>query len=233
MRNWGGRIVSLAVILVVTQGCVSTERFSAASHEIENQDQVIEKLEIDRKQLQEENAKLRGLNEMAELELARLRKKSDTTAELVSLREQLAALREKYEGLGDLVQVGQRPDGISLTVAGQVLFALGSEKISPGGQDVLQQIAAKINESDNNIRVEGHTDNSPLRRVKSLYPRGNLQLSGARSLNVADYLVKTCGVERARVSFAGFGAQQPVAANDTDGNRAQNRRVEIVILNHK
>ena len=71
MKNWGGRIVLMAVIVVLAQGCVSTDRFSAASQEIENQDQVIQKLEVDRKQLQDENAKLRNLNDMAQLELER------------------------------------------------------------------------------------------------------------------------------------------------------------------
>jgi len=233
MKNWGGRIVLMAVIAVLAQGCVSTDRFSAASQEIENQDQVIQKLEVDRKQLQDENTKLRNLNDMAQLELDRLRKKSNTTDELVTLRQQLAALKKRYEGLGDMVKVEQRADGIALTVAGQVLFTPGSEVVSKRGRTVLQQIAERINESDNNIRVGGHTDNSPLRRVKDRYPRGNLQLSGARALNVADFLVKTCGVSRPRVSFAGFGSEQPVAANDTDTGRLANRRVEIVILNQR
>ena len=130
-----------------------------------------------------------------------------------------------------MVKVEQRADGIALTVAGQVLFTPGSEVVSTQGRAVLQKIAARINESDNKIRVGGHTDNSPLRRVKDRYPRGNLQLSGARALNVADFLVETCGVDRGRVSFAGFGSEQPVAANDSDSGRLANRRVEIVILN--
>ena len=170
---------------------------------------------------------------MAQIELDRLKKMSKTTEELVSLRQQLAGLKKRYEGLDDMVKVEQRADGIHLTVAGQVLFAPGSEVISKGGHGVLQKIADRINEGDNNIRVGGHTDNSPLRRVKDRYPRGNLQLSGARALNVADYLVETCGVGRMRVSFAGFGAEQPVAANDTDAGRLANRRVEIVILNKR
>ena len=79
---------------------------------------------------------------------------------------------------------------------------------------------------DKQYQVEGHTDNVPIRSEK--YP-SNWQLASARSLTVLN-IMKKAGMPEERVSAASFGETKPVATNDTDEGRQNNRRTEFQIL---
>jgi OOP family OmpA-OmpF porin len=72
------------------------------------------------------------------------------------------------------------------------------------------------------IRIEGHTDGQG-------DPKTNLVLSQQRALSVLNYLV-SAGVGAKRVEHAGYGDTRPIAGNDTEESRAQNRRVELVTI---
>jgi len=76
--------------------------------------------------------------------------------------------------------------------------------------------------------VEGNTDNVPISTPQ--YPT-NWELSTARAIGVARYLVEKDGLDPTRVSVAGYGEFRPRVPNTTDENRQQNRRVDIVLLN--
>lgn len=227
------KAISTAVasaILVVSLGCASQESYRAATQEVQNQDDVIVKLRDENNQLRAEYDELQNRHELAKLELDRLRAASTLVAEVGNLRDQLDNIKRRFAGI-DGVEVRQRPDGTALSVKGSVLFKTGSDDVSDQGKTILRRVAEELNNVANQIRIEGHTDDIPVAVTIQKYPLGNLQLSGARSLNVAHFLIKDAGVSAGRVSFAGYGKERPVAANDADGGRAQNRRVEIVLLN--
>ena len=76
-----------------------------------------------------------------------------------------------------------------------------------------------------NVRVEGHTDNIPTDNYTS-----NWEISVLRASNVVETFVNEYQVDPARLSAVGFSSTRPVASNETEEGRAQNRRVEIVIL---
>ena len=234
----------LAALFLLSTACVSNERYEAASTEVENQDEVIRLLREEGEALKSENRRLVNEIELSRVEIERLRGRATTSGDVAQLRGQLASLREKLAAQEELrrrlaadaaltegVTVRQTPEGTAFSVEGSVLFAFGKADITDKGRAILAQLAAKLVATDRDIRVEGHTDNVPVNRLKTLYPRGNLELSGERALRVADFLMREGGIPRSRISFAGYGAERPVSDNGSDEGRKQNRRVDIVVLN--
>jgi outer membrane protein OmpA-like peptidoglycan-associated protein len=135
--------------------------------------------------------------------------------------KQEAKLREQMAGTGvDVVRSG---DNITLDVPGGVTFAFDSADLNSQFYPVLDKVAATLAEYDKTvIEVAGHTDSVG----SDAY---NQQLSERRANSVAAYL-SGHGVNRARMVTIGAGETHPVATNDTDEGRAQNRRVEITIV---
>jgi len=108
-----------------------------------------------------------------------------------------------------------------------VLFASGSASLGQEGRSVVGQVGAVLAEFvDRRFQVEGHTDNVPIATER--FP-SNWELSSARALAVVKLLVQQ-GVSPENLSGAGYGEYQPIAANDDRASRAQNRRIEIVML---
>ncbi len=132
---------------------------------------------------------------------------------------------EKLEGEGVTVEQGKGQ--VTVRVAGDVLFDSGKATVKSSFQSKLKQIAAALNQNSNQqIKIEGHTDADPIR--KSGW-RDNYHLSEQRATAVRDFLA-TNGVARTRMSILGRGPDQPVAPNTGSANKAKNRRVEIVVL---
>ncbi|MBM3792005.1 MAG: chemotaxis protein MotB, partial [Acidobacteria bacterium] len=78
------------------------------------------------------------------------------------------------------------------------------------------------------IRIEGHTDNVPIRTAR--FP-SNWELSTSRATTICSYLVERFGFAPEELSAAGYGEFRPIDSNDTSEGRARNRRVDIVVLN--
>ncbi len=115
--------------------------------------------------------------------------------------------------------------GISIDIGSEVLFASGSASLTPQAIAVLRPIARVLAYSgDFPIKVEGHTDNVPLRRGAAF--ASNWELSAARAAAVVRFFEQE-GVEPARLAAVGYADQRPIADNATDEGRARNRRVSI------
>jgi chemotaxis protein MotB len=114
---------------------------------------------------------------------------------------------------------------VSLSEAG--FFAPGDATVSAEAQSVIKNLAESIQNSQIPIRVEGHTDSTPISNARY---GSNWELSTTRAANVLQQLVEN-GIAPERLSASGYGGFQPVAGNDTPEGRSQNRRVDIVILN--
>ena len=114
-------------------------------------------------------------------------------------------------------------------ISGSILFALNSAKLRPEGEDLIRElvkpIESYIRERDELIMVSGFTDNLMI-HDDNLHFQDNWQLSSERALIVVRELLKH-GLKRELVFGAAFGEAQPVVPNDSEGNRARNRRVEI------
>ncbi len=134
---------------------------------------------------------------------------------------QEAQLRRQMQGTG--VDVVRNGDNITLNMPGNVTFAFDRADIQPQFQPVLDNVAGTLQQYNQTVvEVAGHTDS-----VGS--DQYNQQLSQRRAEAVASYL-NSRGVMRDRMITVGAGETRPIATNDTEEGRAQNRRVEITLV---
>ncbi len=125
------------------------------------------------------------------------------------------------------VKIIKKHQGMVLIIANKILFTKGQASLSQSAKDLLNVIADFLNQCDNEISVEGHTDNIPIRTAE--YP-SNWELSAARALTVLNYFVHAKRLPPERFHIAAYGASRPMLPNTSEMNRARNRRIEIVIL---
>jgi flagellar motor protein MotB len=122
-------------------------------------------------------------------------------------------------------------DDGKVIVQGEVLFASGSDELSPAGRHALAQLSGPLAaliaaEPDQMILVGGHTDDRPIANQRFA---SNWELSAARSTAVARALVAE-GLPPARVVASGFGAYHPRTPNASDAARRRNRRIEVLLV---
>jgi len=118
----------------------------------------------------------------------------------------------------------------TIGIRGSVLFDVNSAELRADGVALLQQLAAPLasylSSRDEVLMVSGFTDDLPIRVGPQSPYRDNWELSVHRSLTVVRALI-AAGMSAESLFAAGFGENHPVAANDSDVNRAKNRRVEL------
>lgn len=132
--------------------------------------------------------------------------------------EQADTLRRQLENL----QLRQTESGVVVTL-GDVLFETGQTDLREEAMASLVEVVDLLqSEPDKNIRIEGHTDSTGDSET-------NLQISERRANSVFNALV-SLGVDRERFAVAGMGEDFPIASNETDEGRAQNRRVDVILL---
>jgi chemotaxis protein MotB len=120
--------------------------------------------------------------------------------------------------------------GISLSLVDRILFKLGEATLTPQGQKVLAKVGEGLKKIEGKmIRIVGHTDTIPIRRdFLDKFP-SNWELSAARASTVVRYFQDKSGLDPKGMEAVGRSFYQPAAANDSEKNRALNRRVEILI----
>ncbi|ABR46529.1 OmpA/MotB domain protein [Alkaliphilus metalliredigens QYMF] len=150
----------------------------------------------------------------------------DIELDLVQSQETfIRFLRENH--LLDRVDVIEEERGLVIRFRDSVLFGSGQARISQEGYMLLDHVTAKLRTIDNAIVIEGFTDNIPIQTNE--FP-SNWELSVARAIGVARYMIDEEYIEESRISVSGFGEQQPIDSNETNEGRANNRRIEITIL---
>ena len=146
---------------------------------------------------------------------------------LVVLRQQLASRLQRQIAHGN-VEIGVDARGLVVSIREAGSFASGSAELSEGARALLAEIAAPLSELPHPVRIEGHTDDTPIRNGRF---RSNWELSTARATQVIAYLQNELGLSAARLSAAGYGEFHPRVPNASPEARAENRRVDLVILN--
>lgn len=137
---------------------------------------------------------------------------------------------DKYareEGIRNYITMEIDERGLLISIQDTVFFESGKAELTPKSKEILDKVAKIIFPLPNHIRIEGHTDNVPINTPK--YP-SNWQLSTDRATTVLVYLIEKHGFPPTRLSAAGYGEYRPRVPNDSEANRALNRRVDIVIL---
>ncbi|MDQ3079091.1 MAG: OmpA family protein [Pseudomonadota bacterium] len=137
------------------------------------------------------------------------------------MQRQEAAFRRETVGTG--VEVIRSGSDVVLRMPAAITFPVGSYAIQPPFQSTLREIAQTLRLGNQTyVDVLGHTDASGSEA-------SNQALSVSRAQAVANYL-KSRGVVAARVAVKGYGESAPIASNDTEEGRAQNRRIEIRVV---
>lgn len=175
----------------------------------------------------------RGLNDT----IAKLSQES-----LDSIREKDAAMSELKKTYNNLVselndeikkgeiEVTQLRDKLTLSMVEKILFDSGRADIKQNGKAVLDRVAGILGKvTDKQIRIEGHTDNVPIGPFLAVKFPTNWELSTARSTTVVRYLQEK-GVDPSFLSAAGYSEYRPIGSNNTEEERAKNRRIEIVLI---
>jgi chemotaxis protein MotB len=127
----------------------------------------------------------------------------------------------------NLIAVRRTAYGIEVEIRTDILFPSGSAQLAPSALPILHQVATTLGDLPNPVRVEGHTDNLPLRGRRQ-FP-SNWELSAARAASVV-HLFTERGLDPGRLAVVAYGEQRPAQPNTTLEGRNANRRVLIVVL---
>lgn len=158
------------------------------------------------------------------------------TSTSVTEEEKLADVKKKIDTLLNntelkgSVSTSIQERGLIISFNNSVFFNSGDANIKPDWQSKLVAISKVLNEIDNYIRVEGHTDNVA---INTNYFHSNWQLSSVRAANVVEFLITQGNIQPGRLSSVGYGEYRPIKSNDTEEGKSSNRRVDILILNTK
>jgi chemotaxis protein MotB len=126
----------------------------------------------------------------------------------------------------DLVTIRRSDFWIEVEMKTDILFPSGSARLADSAMSILEQLGGVLAPFPNPIRVEGHTDNKP---IKTALFSSNWELSAARAGSVVRVLANH-GVAPGRLAVIGYGEQRPLKPNDSAEGRNANRRVVVVIL---
>ena len=123
------------------------------------------------------------------------------------------------------LQMGR--DGLVISLREAGFFDSGSATPKPQALPTLRQIAARLGATPYDLRIEGHTDNVPIHNAEF---DSNWELSSARATRIARLILEMKAMPPDRLSAAGYAEFHPVASNATVEGRAENRRVDLVVL---
>ena len=146
-----------------------------------------------------------------------------------NLREAQEKLEQyiKENNLQDQVSTELTEDGLMIRLKEKALFASGSASLQGQAEQIVPVIAALLSSLPERVTISGHTDNVPISTAQ--FP-SNWELSSSRAVNLMRGLMGAQpSLNPARFSALGYSEYRPIASNDTEEGRAQNRRVEVFI----
>ncbi|HCG99071.1 MAG TPA: hypothetical protein DE036_04520 [Actinobacteria bacterium] len=138
-------------------------------------------------------------------------------------------LKKQFEGtpLSASIKMEVTERGLVIRLNESILFEKGKAELQPPVYPALKIIGGTLASTNYSIKVEGYTCDLPISTPQ--FP-SNWELSTARAISVLRFFVENQNIGSSRLSVSGYGEYKPVAPNSSDANRAQNRRVEIIVL---
>jgi chemotaxis protein MotB len=165
-------------------------------------------------------------NEQAKPAVIKDEKTKADVQEFKKIKEDISTfLQEK--GAEDKVKLVIDPRGLVISLKDTEFFDSGRANVRARSMYLLDNITEAISKYSNSIRIEGHTDNRPIKT--SQFP-SNWELSTARATNIVHYLIDAHAFPPDKVSAIGYGEYRPIADNNTEEGRQKNRRVDVVVL---
>ena len=203
-----------------------TEENQTLQQKIAELEGQIAKLNTDIKVLEDQNADLARKAGATQEELKALRaEKAKRMAELQVYKDLFGKLKALVDA--GTIQVEFRKGRLVVKLASSILFDSGKTELKPEGQTALSQLAAALKSlNDREFLVAGHTDNVPIKTAKF---KNNWDLSTARAVEVVQFLI-TQGMTSSNIGAAGYGENDPVADNKDEAGKAQNRRIEVILM---
>ncbi len=137
--------------------------------------------------------------------------------------------KELLEGLDDEdIEINVEKTVVYISISDKLLFKSGSYNVTPAAYKVLEKVATVVNgQPEMDVMVEGHTDS---KSIKTTTVQDNWDLSALRATSIVRILQHKYAVEPSRLIAAGRSSYVPLADNETNTNRAKNRRTKIIIL---
>lgn len=130
----------------------------------------------------------------------------------------------KERGYRDAIEVSVGREGVLMRIPGDLMFDAGTSAVNPRAFVFLDDIAKQAKAGNWDVAIEGHTD--------SAAPKGqstsNWRLASDRAISTLEYLAEAGKVSKKRLSATSYADSRPIAANNTPGGRARNRRVELL-----
>lgn len=144
------------------------------------------------------------------------------------MRKMGAAIEKRLSDLisSRIVSVNVHKEWVDIKINADLLFSSGSIVLAPSAKPVIQDVSHALHALPVQIQVEGFTDNVPIH--SPIFP-SNWELSAARAASVVHQMTEN-GIQPQRLAAVGYGQYHPVASNATPQGRAQNRRVELVVV---
>jgi len=151
-----------------------------------------------------------------------------TTPESLAAADAAMRLRGQFTAAIDQgwLSVEHMDSAVRLRFGTADTFDLGSDNLTPLTLTLIDSLAETLHDDRVRVVVSGHTDNLPISTGRF---RDNWDLSTARAVSVIRDLINRHGVDPARLEAKGFADTRPIALNDSERNRAQNRRIEVEI----
>lgn len=136
----------------------------------------------------------------------------------------------KQNNMTGSISTALQERGLTIHIVDTMMFDVGDANVKTDAKYRLVSIGNILKTVDNTIRIEGHTDTTPIHNSKY---QSNIELSSARADEVWHVLEEQAGVPHKQIMMAGYAENDNIAPNDTEENRAKNRRVDIVVINSK
>ena len=140
-------------------------------------------------------------------------------------RQTLVEAEQKLQQHGLDLRLEKR--GLVISLPQAILFPSGEDHVIASAFPIISQIAEVLNSIPNKVALVGHADSIPIHNRRF---QNNWELSSARSLQLLEVLSGRYGIDESRLSVQSYGSYSPKDSNDTEAGRAENRRVEILIL---
>lgn len=217
----------LAGMLLFTPGLTSCVSQRLHQQALDEKDAEIRTLREERSALKIQNQQLKTNYESMHGQLSEA--SAPPPAEELVVAPKPAAAQAKIPELDEAgIGYGMRDGNMVITVPSSITFASGQATLSKEGQGALKKVAALLKKQYGNsdYSIEGHTDDEPIKKSKF---ETNRELSYARAMAVLAYLVSDCGIRDDDCVVVAHGQYEPLVAK---GDKAKNRRVEIVVHKH-
>ena len=219
----------LAGMLLFTPGLTSCVSQRLHQQALEEKDAEIRSLREERSALRIQNQQLKTNYESVHGQLADANARPPAEEPLAKETPAKPEPQQKIPELDEAgVGYGMRNGNMVITLPSSITFASGQATLSKEGQAALKKVAALLKKeyAKADYSIEGHTDDEPIKKSKF---ETNRELSYARAMAVLAYLVSDCGIKDDDCVLVAHGQYDPIVAK---GDKAKNRRVEIVVHKH-